>query len=102
MDIDESALFSFVQPMIFKNSEIQFPKVFLSSALTAPSQSANLRKSCVFIGAGSGCSVFLSFLEEADLEKEQHFIFIIREVSQLSWFSGALNKLIEKESPLLK
>ena len=104
---------------IVSKNEALYPKVFVSSAISAPAEMAANRRKLIMVGAGSGIAPFLAFLDdqqikaeggrmrEGDLAKsyreeyalweKAHLILTSRDADQFSWMSPYLDRIMSND-----
>jgi len=96
-----------------------FPRIFISKAISAPTEMAVTKKRIILIGAGSGIAPFLSVLDDQQVAAEGgrmrngnlaasyieefrdvekiHLIFTSRESDTFSWLSPFIDRIMESD-----
>ena len=104
--------------IVSKNKAL-YPKIFVSSAISAPAEMAANRRKLIMVGAGSGIAPFLAFLDDQQIKAERglankdnvnenyreefalwekaHLILTSRDADQFSWISPYLDRIMSND-----
>ena len=104
---------------IIEHNKTLYPKVYVSSSISAPAEMAANRRKLIMVGAGSGIAPFLAFLDDQQIKAEggrikdgelaksyreefalcekAHLILTSRDADQFSWMSPYLDRIMSND-----